>query len=72
MRFLSFAFLLTLIAAAQGIAVYSHHVVHEKRVAVSSKKWVKRKKLSPTAILPMRIGLSQRNLENGYDFLMDM
>lgn len=40
------------------------YVVHEKRTA-PLKQWIKRSELLPTAKLPMRIGLTQRNVENG-------
>jgi tripeptidyl-peptidase-1 len=55
----------------QAAAVPNSHVVHEKRDATSTK-WVKRGKLSPDAILAMRIGLSQRNLDVRHDLLMDV
>lgn len=47
------------------------HVVHEKRSEASSP-WVKGPKVDKDAILPIRIGLTQSNLENGYDHLMDV
>ncbi len=44
------------------------HVLHEERSAPASD-WVKGAKIEGAAILPMRIGLTQTNLEKGYDFL---
>ncbi|KAE9370750.1 subtilisin-like protein [Stipitochalara longipes BDJ] len=49
------------------------YVVHEKR-EVQTEKWSRRRdiKLNRDAVIPMSFGLAQRNLENGYDFLMDV
>ncbi len=49
------------------------HVLHEKREMPSSD-WVKASRIESTAILPMRIGLTQNNLDNGkgHDMLMEM
>jgi tripeptidyl-peptidase-1 len=47
-------------------------VVHEKR-STQMGKWTRRNlKVSRDAIIPMSIGLKQRNLDNGYEFLMDV
>lgn len=59
-------------ATAQCAAVPKSHVLHEKRDAASSHQWLKREEISSSAILPMRIGLKQQNLEHGHDYLMDM
>lgn len=48
------------------------HVVHEKR-ETQLEKWSRRDlKLSRQAVIPMSIGLTQRNLDKGYEFLMDV
>jgi tripeptidyl-peptidase-1 len=49
------------------------YIVHEKR-SVQTKKWSLRRdiKLNRDAVIPMSFGLAQRNLENGYGFLMDV
>lgn len=49
------------------------HVVHEKR-ETQMNQWTRRNelKLNRDAIIPLSIGLSQRNLENGYEHLMDV
>lgn len=47
------------------------HVVHEKRSAPPSD-WVKGSRLEGSAIVPMRIGLTQTNLDNGYEYLMEL
>lgn len=62
---------LAVAVAAQAATVPSSHIVHEKR-DVASSKWVKREKLASSVILPMRIGLKQRNLHRGHEFLMDV
>jgi tripeptidyl-peptidase-1 len=50
------------------------HKVHEKRdVVASSSQWQRRDvKLDRRTTIPMSIALTQRNLENGPDFLMDI
>ncbi|KAF7909907.1 uncharacterized protein EAF01_003625 [Botrytis porri] len=49
----------------------SSFVSHEKRNAPHTQ-WMKRDRIASTALLPVRIGLSQGNLEKGHDFLMDV
>lgn len=71
MRVSSIAFVLALAATAQGTTIPRSHVIHEKR-EVTPSKWVKREKIPSSHVLPMRIGLKQRNLDRGYDFLMDV
>lgn len=46
------------------------HVLHEKRA--SSSRWKRTNRVHPEAIIPLRIGLTQTNLENGHDLLMDI
>ncbi|MCJ1282915.1 Tripeptidyl-peptidase sed1 [Xylographa opegraphella] len=48
------------------------HVLHERRSKHMAKAWTKRSKLSPEAKLPMRIGLTQSNLDKGHDLLMEV
>jgi tripeptidyl-peptidase-1 len=49
------------------------YVVHEKP-SVQNEKWFRRRdiKLNRDAVIPMSFGLTQRNVENGYDSLMDV
>jgi tripeptidyl-peptidase-1 len=62
-----------------GFATYAvaapapSYVVHEKR-STQLDKWDRRSdiKLNRDAVIPMSLGLTQSNLENGYDFLMDV
>ncbi|KAI1374799.1 subtilisin-like protein [Hypoxylon crocopeplum] len=48
------------------------HVQHEKRTAVQARSWTKVERAIPDAILPMRVGLKQRNLRSGHDLLMEI
>jgi len=34
--------------------------------------WIKRERVAGDAILPIKIGLKQQNLDKGYDWLMDV
>ncbi|MCJ1287426.1 hypothetical protein MMC26_006777 [Xylographa opegraphella] len=47
------------------------HALHEKRDAPATD-WVKGARVEGDAILPMRIGLTQTNLDKGYDYLMEV
>lgn len=46
-------------------------VLHERR-EYTPRGWNKGERLPGTAILPMRIGLTQNNLDEGHDVLMDL
>lgn len=60
------------IAALAGAAPAPiKHVLHEKRDR-QSLDWVKGARVERDAVLPIRIGLTQNNLEKGYDLLMDV
>lgn len=64
----------TLLLSVQSVAVPNagpNLVVHEKRYTPPTR-WVKRDRIPRNAILPVRIGLTQSNLEKGHDFLMDV
>lgn len=61
-------------AAAAGVLASptpNDYVVHERR-AVLSRSWTEEKRLDKASILPMRIGLTQSNLDRGHDLLMEM
>ena len=47
---------------------YHNHVVHEKRNSPPAQ-WTKRSRMAPSTILPVRVGLTQRNLHKGMEFL---
>lgn len=56
-----------------ALSIPSSHALHEKRETQSIEvQWVKRGRIPTRATLPMRVGLRQENLENGYNFLMDV
>lgn len=48
------------------------HITHERRDIHSHRHWEKRNRLEPRDIIPVRIGVSQRNLDRGYDLLLDV
>ncbi|KAK8109283.1 hypothetical protein PG984_015084 [Apiospora sp. TS-2023a] len=48
------------------------HKLHERHVPRLGRQWTKRAKVYSRAVLPMRIGLKQRNLDAGHDRLMDI
>jgi tripeptidyl-peptidase-1 len=61
-------------AAAAGVLASptpNDYVVHERR-AVLPRSWTEEKRLDKASILPMRIGLTQSNLDRGHDLLMEM
>lgn len=57
-----------LASATAAIAIPNSHVVHEERAA-APERWVKRARVAPDSILPVRIGLTQSNLDRGEEFL---
>lgn len=65
--------LLLLGAAAAVIALPAPHeyVVHERRDYIPNS-WIQSKKLDGSTTLPVRIGLTQSNLDRGHDLLMEM
>jgi tripeptidyl-peptidase-1 len=69
--FVALGGLAAMISAAPAPIPYT---VHEKRdVSASSSHWQRRDvKLDRRTTIPMSIALTQRNLENGHDFLMDV
>lgn len=50
-------------------ATTSSRTVHEKR-GVDGHRWTKRDALDADHVIPVRIALKQRNLENGMDYLL--
>jgi tripeptidyl-peptidase-1 len=59
-----------LAAIVAATPLSSRHEVHEKRRV--SPNWEKRDRLHAAVKLPMRIGLTQRNLDNSYEYLMNV
>jgi tripeptidyl-peptidase-1 len=70
-----FTFLAAVGAFALGASAIpasgASHVVHERRDALP-RGWVKHRPVQAEADLPVRIGLTQQNLDKGYDMLMDV
>ena len=62
---------LLLATSSLAASIANNHVLHEKRSFVPPQ-WVKRSKLSSSTRMPIRIDLTQSNLEKGQDFLMDV
>jgi tripeptidyl-peptidase-1 len=59
----------TALAALSSAAPFTiKHVVHEERVKPPSE-WIKTSRIESSAILPIRIGLTQSNLHKGPEYL---
>jgi tripeptidyl-peptidase-1 len=72
MKVFVLAILTGLTACASAAPAPVPHAVQEKR-STQIGKWACRDiKVNRIAIIPMSIGLTQRNLNNGYDFLMEV
>ncbi|KUJ19485.1 subtilisin-like protein [Mollisia scopiformis] len=72
MKFSTLAVLSGLAASTFATPTPPTHVVHEKREH-QLNKWSRRSvKLNRDAVIPMSIGLTQSNLDQGYEFLMDV
>lgn len=52
--------------------VPASHSLHERHLPHWGNHWSKRSKVPESQVLPMRIGLKQRNLDIAHDILMDM
>lgn len=68
--------LVAFVALALQVSVHAtivprHLEVHEKREALHPR-WTKRDRVESHKLLPMRIGLTQNNLDAGHDYLMKM
>lgn len=57
--------------ACAAPAPSSMHVLHEKR-DVPHSNWMKGARVNGSTFLPMRIGLTQNNLEKGHDWLLEV
>lgn len=71
MHFSNLAIFGTLAAQVAAVPLQASHVVHERR-DFTPKAWVKRDRLDARAKLPVRIGMTQRNLDKGHDLLMEV
>lgn len=64
-------FLLASIAATSIAAPFREpYVLHEKRDTLIQTRRARR--VDPNAIIPVRIGLQQRNLKHAYSYLRDV
>ncbi|KAF2733218.1 subtilisin-like protein [Polyplosphaeria fusca] len=59
---------LVALTSALPTAPNHSHVIHEKRNSLPAK-WAKRSRMDSTAILPVRIGLKQRNVDRAHEYL---
>lgn len=71
MYFFQAALLGTLAAQAAAAPFSSNHVVHERRDYVP-KAWIKRSRVDAAVELPVRIGMTQSNLDKGHDLLIEV
>ena len=73
MRTSSFLVAVATLFSAAAVAAPSQvkHVLHEKRDG-HPHNWGKRSRASSDDILPIRIGLRQRNLENAEEYIKDV
>lgn len=54
-------------------AAPTSHVIHEARDPASvSSRWVQKGRVAPDALLPVRVGLTQSNLDRGEEMLLDV
>lgn len=67
----SFLLLHTLVAGVLAIPTRTDYVLHERRDVVPAH-WTGEKRLDGQTVLPMRIGLTQSNLDRGHDLLMEV
>lgn len=67
-----FIALLTVLATlADAVPAPATHSLHEKRSSLP-RLWARGDRVDRNAILPVRIGLSQQNMEDSYAHLMDV
>ena len=65
------AALAALVTACQAVPTPSTYAVHEKRSSIP-RLWSRGGRVDSDAILPIRVGLTQSNLENAEAHLMDV
>ena len=64
-----FVVVAALAALSSAAPASTKHVLHEERGSPLSD-YVRGARIESSAVLPMRIGLTQTNLDDGYDHLM--
>lgn len=62
---------LAIAALSEAVPAPIKHVLHEKRER-HGLDWVKGDRVERDAVLPVRVGLTQNNLDKGYELLMDV
>ncbi|KAJ5253111.1 hypothetical protein N7489_003521 [Penicillium chrysogenum] len=67
----SFIMLCVLAASAMAVPTAHDYQLHERRDFIP-ESWVEGKKLDGNVSLPVRIGLTQSNLDYGHELLMDL
>ncbi|KAJ5973138.1 uncharacterized protein N7479_003056 [Penicillium vulpinum] len=67
----SFMMLFALAASAMAVPTAYEYQLHERRGSIL-QSWAEGKKLDGNVSLPVRIGLTQSNLEYGHELLMDL
>ena len=67
----SLVILLSTAACVHSLVLPPTHAVHERR-EIHSAQWARRNRLSAEVVLPMRVGLTQSNLDKGHDSLMEL
>lgn len=67
----SFIMLCALAAGAMAVPTAHSYQLHERRDFIP-KSWIEGKKLDGHVSLPVRIGLTQSNLDYGHELLMDL
>lgn len=67
------SFVLLGVAAVGVLAVPTPygHAIHERRDFIPAS-WTEEKRLDASTLLPVRIGLTQSNLDYGHELLMEM
>lgn len=60
---------LTTVLAAYAAVARAGHVLHERRETPLHTSWRQADRVVPDAIIPLRIGLKQQNLDLGVDKL---
>jgi tripeptidyl-peptidase-1 len=58
------------VGALAAPANTDNHIIHERRDVSPHSQWTKGAALDINAMIPVRIALKQRNLENGMDYIM--
>ncbi|KAL2070575.1 hypothetical protein VTL71DRAFT_13601 [Oculimacula yallundae] len=71
MHFLQVALVSAFAAQVAAAPFSSSQVVHERRDYIP-KKWIKRSRVDRDIELPIRIGMTQSNLDKGHDLLLEV